>query len=120
MASPVSVQFRNSILTAVLIASYGCPDVRSATLPEGVWVREGYTLSIAEDSIQKPRFMAFDDKGTLVIKGHESRLLDGVLCDRQSVSFPDPYTFRKGCRPYIRAPVRCDEDGRENRIPELH
>ena len=67
MASPVSVQFRNSILTAVLIASYGCPDVRSATLPEGVWVREGYTLSIAEDSIQKPRFMAFDDKGGLFV-----------------------------------------------------
>ena len=52
---------------AVLIASYGCPDVWSATLPEGVWVREGYTLSIAEDSIQKPRFMAFDDKGGLFV-----------------------------------------------------
>jgi len=61
------VQFRNSILMAVIIAAYGCPDAGSATLPEGVWVREGYTLSIAEDSIQKPRFMAFDDKGGLFV-----------------------------------------------------
>jgi glucose/arabinose dehydrogenase len=39
----------------------------AAEVPEGVWVREGYTLSVAEDSIRKPRFMALDERGGMFV-----------------------------------------------------
>ncbi len=32
-----------------------------------IWVRDGFTLSIAENTINEPRFMAFDDQGTLYV-----------------------------------------------------
>ncbi|MBK9120136.1 MAG: PQQ-dependent sugar dehydrogenase [Phycisphaerales bacterium] len=36
-------------------------------VPEGVWVRPGYTLSVAEATIRAPRFMAFGNDGTLYV-----------------------------------------------------
>jgi glucose/arabinose dehydrogenase len=39
----------------------------AAEVPEGVWVREGYTLSVAVDSIRKPRFMALDERGGMFV-----------------------------------------------------
>ncbi len=32
-----------------------------------IWVRDGFTLTIAEDLVDFPRFMAFDDRGTLYV-----------------------------------------------------
>src|SRR4051812_48607872 len=36
-----------------------------ADVPEGVWVRPGFELSVAVDTIQTPRFLAFGSNGEL-------------------------------------------------------
>jgi glucose/arabinose dehydrogenase len=36
-------------------------------VPEGVWVREGYRLTVAEDTIKMPRFMKFGPQGKLYV-----------------------------------------------------
>ncbi len=45
----------------------GPPLARAATLPTGVWVREGYELSIAVDGIKIPRFLALGPDHTLFV-----------------------------------------------------
>jgi glucose/arabinose dehydrogenase len=40
---------------------------QAADVPEGVWVRPGYELSVAVDSIQTPRFLAFGKDGELFV-----------------------------------------------------
>ncbi|MCF8335745.1 MAG: hypothetical protein K9H65_03995 [Bacteroidales bacterium] len=32
-----------------------------------IWVREGFKLEIVQNDIEKPRFLQFDDKGTLYV-----------------------------------------------------
>ena len=39
---------------------------------KGIWVRAGFTLSVVQNSIENPRFMAFDDQGTLYVSLPES------------------------------------------------
>lgn len=39
----------------------------AADVPEGVWVREGYRLTVAVDGIQAPRFLAFGPGNTLFV-----------------------------------------------------
>ena len=58
-----------SIHSALLACSLigGLPIARSADVPEGIWVRDGYQLSVALDSIQSPRFLAFGPDGTLFV-----------------------------------------------------
>ena len=36
-------------------------------VPEGVWVRPGFELTVVESTIKKPRFMEFDNKDTLYV-----------------------------------------------------
>jgi len=36
-------------------------------VPDGIWVRDGFELTVAEDTIKKPRFMALDPDGTLYV-----------------------------------------------------
>lgn len=36
-------------------------------IPDGVWVRDGYRLTIAVDSLQSPRFLAFGPDNTLYV-----------------------------------------------------
>ena len=39
----------------------------SAEVPDGVWVRDGYKLTVAEDTIRSPRFMEFGPEGVLYV-----------------------------------------------------
>lgn len=39
----------------------------AADVPDGVWVRDGYKLTVAVDSINSPRFLAFGPSGTLFV-----------------------------------------------------
>ncbi len=43
------------------------PCLNGTEVPEGVWVRQGYELTVAVDSIKKPRFMEFGPDGTLFV-----------------------------------------------------
>jgi len=43
------------------------PCAAAAEVPAGVWVREGYELSVAVDALTAPRFLAFGPNGTLFI-----------------------------------------------------
>ena len=40
---------------------------KAADVPDGVWVRDGFELTVVEDTIKKPRFMAFDQAGILYV-----------------------------------------------------
>jgi glucose/arabinose dehydrogenase len=39
----------------------------AADIPEGIWVRPGFELTVAVDSIQAPRFLAFGNNGELYV-----------------------------------------------------
>lgn len=54
------------LATLTLTLSCACAAI-SAEVPEGVWVRPGFELSVAVDSIQTPRFLAFGDHGELYV-----------------------------------------------------
>ena len=43
------------------------PLARAADVPPGVWVREGYKLSVAVDGIKTPRFLAIGPDNTLFV-----------------------------------------------------
>ncbi len=53
-------------LSAVACAA-GTPEVPDRDVPDGVWVRSGCRLAVAESTIRRPRFMAFDNEGTLYV-----------------------------------------------------
>src|SRR6185369_11700955 len=44
-----------------------CHPAFGAAVPEGIWVRPGYELTVAVDGIQAPRFLAFGKDGTLFV-----------------------------------------------------
>ena len=52
--------------TASLILTV-CHPAFGAAVPEGIWVRPGYELTVAVDGIQAPRFLAFGKDGTLFV-----------------------------------------------------
>ncbi len=53
---------------AFLAASVLTPSfTQAADVPDGVWVREGYQLTVAVDSLAAPRFLAFGPNGTLFV-----------------------------------------------------
>lgn len=53
---------------ALLAATFCiCPRAHSADVPDGVWVRDGYALSVAVDGIKTPRFLALGPDGTLFV-----------------------------------------------------
>lgn len=45
----------------------GVSPLFAATVPDGVWVRPGYELTVAVDTIEKPRFMETGPDGTLYV-----------------------------------------------------
>lgn len=50
-----------------LLLTAGLSVSNAANVPDGVWVRDGYELTVVEDTIKKPRFMAFDPDGVLYV-----------------------------------------------------
>ncbi|HKJ43887.1 MAG TPA: PQQ-dependent sugar dehydrogenase [Sunxiuqinia sp.] len=44
-----------------------CATAQSNSPNPDIWVRDGFKLTIAENTLKHPRFMAFDDRGTLYI-----------------------------------------------------
>lgn len=57
--------FLTSGMLLVLLASVVAAQDRS--VPDGISVRDGYTLSVAESTIVKPRFLAADDQKNLYV-----------------------------------------------------
>lgn len=53
-----------ALLIAALPAGY---QSHAATVPDGVWVRDGYQLTVAVDGINAPRFLATAPDGTLFV-----------------------------------------------------
>jgi hypothetical protein len=53
-----------SLSTFLMVGSI---QMNAAEVPEGVWVRDGYELTVVEDTIKKPRFMALDKDGVLYV-----------------------------------------------------
>ena len=59
---------RNALLSILsILTAAGLSSSQAAEVPEGVWVRDGYELTVVEDTIKKPRFMAFDKEGVLYV-----------------------------------------------------
>ena len=57
-----------SIAVGILAFSFvGPSSLHSAEVPAGVWVREGYALSVAVDGIKTPRFLATGPNQTLFV-----------------------------------------------------
>ena len=59
-----------SLLSSLLLtAALGLTDLSADAppAPEGVWVRDGFRLSVAVDTLKSPRFLAFGPKGTLYV-----------------------------------------------------
>ena len=56
-------------LSAALLACLCAATVLTpaAAVPEGIWVREGYQLTVAVDTLTAPRFLAFGPNGTLFV-----------------------------------------------------
>lgn len=55
-----------ALLVCVSTVFAEAPASRPA-VPEGIWVRQGYQLSVAVDAIHSPRFMAIGADGTLYV-----------------------------------------------------
>ena len=53
--------------TLVSITLFILPLTLKANVPDGVWVRDGFKLTVVEDTIQKPRFLEFGPDGTLFV-----------------------------------------------------
>lgn len=59
-----------SLIQLLLIVSFYSCAVSAQSKREvnpNIWVREGYQLSIVQSDIQQPRFLQFDDNGTLFV-----------------------------------------------------
>jgi|GEM_PF-541942 len=54
------------LLLAGLLHGYSSI-AQQTTIDAGIWVRDGFMLTVAEDSVDSPRFMVFDDRGTLYV-----------------------------------------------------
>ena len=59
-----SAVFASSLMALSILA---ISSVSAQEIPDGVWVRDGYELTVAESTINKPRFLEFDDRGTLYV-----------------------------------------------------
>lgn len=60
--------FLESLAVGILAFPFASPSsLHSAEVPAGVWVREGYALSVAVDGIKTPRFLATGPNQTLFV-----------------------------------------------------
>jgi len=59
------------LAAAVLLVCPGLsqaqPQTKSQSVPAGIWVRQGYELSVAVSGVRNPRFLAFGPDGTVHI-----------------------------------------------------
>lgn len=65
----MKIQNSSSSIGAALFAGF-CAAISFSTnaeIPEGVWVRDGYELSVAVDGIKTPRFLAFGPGNSLFV-----------------------------------------------------
>ncbi|MBM3840224.1 MAG: hypothetical protein FJ398_20110 [Verrucomicrobia bacterium] len=53
--------------TVLFLASLFAFQVSAADVPAGIWVRPGFTLTVAENTIKTPRFMATNPEGVLFV-----------------------------------------------------
>lgn len=51
----------------LLLSAFASAAEPDRAVPDGVWVRSGCTLTVAQATIKKPRFMRFDPNGTLYV-----------------------------------------------------
>jgi len=82
-----------------------CPPAFGAAVPEGIWVRPGYELTVAVDGIQSPRFLALGPEGTLFVsvpsqgKIYLCKDMDGDGLYKKGISFvtgKDPKSILQG------------------------
>ena len=62
--NPLSRKISAALLAYLCAAPVLSP---AAAVPEGVWVRDGYQLSVAVDTLSAPRFLAIGLNGTLFV-----------------------------------------------------
>lgn len=62
--NPLSLKFSAVSLACLCTAPLLAP---AAAVPEGVWVRDGYQLTVAVDALKAPRFLAYGPNGTLYV-----------------------------------------------------
>jgi glucose/arabinose dehydrogenase len=69
---------------ATLLACLGLTTTFATTaeIPEGIWVRDGYQLTVAVDAIKTPRFLAYGPGNTLFVSvPKEGRIMAGKDTD---------------------------------------
>ncbi|HIG30373.1 MAG TPA: hypothetical protein EYQ50_22270 [Verrucomicrobiales bacterium] len=72
-----------AIWAAIALSLFLSIQLQAQSVPDGIWVRPGYKLTVAVDTIKAPRFMEFSPDGTLFVssyrkgKIHACRDLDG-------------------------------------------
>lgn len=59
--------FASIAAVAIAFSLTGVSSTLAADVPAGVWVRDGYTLSVAVDGIKTPRFLAIGPDNTLFV-----------------------------------------------------
>ncbi len=84
------------ILTVVAVACSTA--LQSQTVPTGIWVRPGFKLSIAEDTIKAPRFMAFSPDLLFVSVPREGQIKACLDTDNNG-SYETVRTFISGHDP---------------------
>ena len=62
----MNVRFMVAPLSTLLMAG-ALSAAESDTISKGIWVRDGYKLTVAEGSIKAPRFLAFGQDGALFV-----------------------------------------------------
>lgn len=95
---------------SILLLSLGMP-LAMAGVPNGVWVRDGYELTVVQDSIKKPRFLALGPDGTLYV----SVIADGRIVACQDTDGDGAYesavNFIEGQSPQTRLQGVQHHDG---------
>jgi glucose/arabinose dehydrogenase len=64
-----NLHFQIALLSIAIVILSGCKanSQPQQQTDEAIWVREGFKLEIVQNEIEKPRFMQFDDEGTLYV-----------------------------------------------------
>jgi len=59
-----TIALSNIVLCLLSLSAFS---IRSAEVPDGIWVRPGFKLTVAENTIKAPRFMAVNPEGVLFV-----------------------------------------------------
>lgn len=82
------------LLAGLLPAFYSA--AQQAVPDPAIQVRAGFTLTIAENSLKSPRFMAFDDQGTLYVSLPGSGVIKSLKDKNKDGYYETVKTFVKG------------------------